>query len=534
MRLLAAAVVLVVLPVSRLNADDDAASTSQPAWWLQKAVAFASEIPEPDLRSDISYSLVNPLAETGQWNEAVRLARLVKNPQTNVYAHTRIATLAHQAGNTSLCQQELAAARATAIESQNLWAITDIVTKSFQLGFEDEAKAVAAAIRDPMQRDYAYQQMADELASRGRVDEALQIGTRLRSAGDQFYGRLANACANAQRIDDVERLLPKISDPKRSDIARRILVQSLSAAGRKAEARAQAEKIVAQDLREQLIAQTEQSSQPQLNAVDLRKEFDAATTRTTKLAMGEKLFCELLKEEQPAEAEALIPKLVEAVRMTPREPERSKFGNVDDDTVVLMQQCKALQIAPLWQKKGDADRARRVLAEGRLAYQKMPESSGLAKILLTETLLAAHLALDDFEGLEKSIEAPTNELFRSKQLSAIAAHQIRSGDVATGLKTAEQIRGEHAHGHELGRVAVALIDSPMPEQALHYLKTIGNTMQEADAFDDVAKAMLERNRGGDLADWTNRMPSAATRSQLCLGAARALLQKLQLQKQQAK
>jgi hypothetical protein len=119
-------------------------------------------------------------------------------------------------------------------------------------------------------------------------------------------------------------------------------------------------------------------------------------------------------------------------------------------------------------------------------------------------------------------------------LSAIAVHQIRSGDVATGLKTAEQIRGEHAHGHELGRVAVSLIDSPMPEQALHYLKTIGNTMHEADAFDDVAKAMLERNRGGDLADWTNRMPSAATRSQLCLGAARALLQKLQAQKQQAK
>jgi len=173
---------------------------------LLKAVAEADQIPDDQARQKAQWDLVGMLVKSGLTDEAFQQAMKLKtvNPQTCIYSLTTIAKDAIAKGNEADVKRAWELAQAANEDAGKAFGYEHYV---IELGFKlnrpvSELIAIASAAK-PNGRQNAFRDIRNELAWRGRVDEAYSAtAAHLPTLSTDFNDReIAYYCSSAKNYD---------------------------------------------------------------------------------------------------------------------------------------------------------------------------------------------------------------------------------------------------------------------------------------------------------------------------------------------
>jgi len=502
---------------------EQAASAEQlksSVWWLNRAVHYAKQIEDAEARSHANYKLTYAHAQDGDFARALQTASEVTKPQIRVYAFSRIAKLAHDKQDKQTCDKALRIAREVAIPAEIGQTNGHMVRLYFELDRSDEAVTFAAALPHQHQKRYAYQNVADEMAKEGRIDEAIAVISRHNPATwrDSGYTSIAKACATASRFDQAIALAEKVGKARFRDSAYDYIADKLIRAERLDEGRAIALRIQDERKRSDRLAHHLSTSvKLKQGAKSIDAAMAEAATREETIAIGMLKFAELIEQREVEKAEALIVSLVKIVDDSPREPQVTKFGTFDDSLQIATIKAGYMETAKLLKDAGDEAGAEDRVAKA-IAAAKAIESPSLGKMLLSAKLVRGQAALGDTDGAQASTSLFDTDLMLSNSKGDLAASCILSGRVDTGLELAQEIVNQQNYAYGTRRVATALISVKRFDKLADYLPLIPDTGHDVRTFREIAHELVKSGNVKRLDLLLNIHPSDAARTQACLGA----------------
>ncbi|MBN2023707.1 MAG: hypothetical protein JW809_13050 [Pirellulales bacterium] len=492
-------------------------------WWRDQAVHFADGITDADARGKAHYELVYVQGFAGDFEGARASIRSINNPQLCIYAHVFLAKQYEASGDDNACQTQLQEAGEITLLPGNT-SFFDVIRRHLELGQPAQAISLAGRIPHEFHRNAAFQDIAATLAGQGKLEMARDIVKKhLPPSWEQSgWSVMANACADALRIDEAQKLAAKLTDTKLQDRAYDHLVKALVKAGRAAEAGSFADRISDATLQATARAQITANMAKKQNAQVLRSRVEKATTREEKLALYDLLFAELVAAGDVAAAEAAIESMVEIVKASPRPAQKSKFGVFDDAGLIAKAQANYLATAKLLAAKGDREGSLRRTARARKAIAELPDESGLLKLMLVPALVASEIDAGDFHGARTTLAQLKQGYGQSSAAADVAAGLIKSGDVKSGLEVAELITEPLGKDRAMGKVASALLRAGQLDEAKNLLRKIGDGPNEVGAFRIVGQTMVELGRETELHQWLGELTSKTACAYLCMGAADVL------------
>ena len=502
---------------------EQAASAEQlksSAWWLNRAVHYAKQIEDAEARSHANYKLTYAHAQDGDFARALQTASEVTKPQIRVYAFSRIAKLAHEKKDELTCDKALRIAREVAIPAEIGQTNGHMVRLYFELDRSDEAVTFAAALPHQHQKRYAYQNVADEMAKEGRIDEAIAVISRHNPATwrDSGYTSIAKACATASRFDQAIALAEKVGKARFRDSAYDYIAEKLIRAERLDEGKAIALRIQDERKRSDRLAHHLSTSvKLKQGAKSIDAAMAEAATREEKIAIGMLKFAELIEQREVEKAEALIVSLVTIVDDSPREPQVTKFGTFDDSLQIATIKAGYMETAKLLKDAGDEAGAEDRVAKA-IAAAKAIESPSLGKMLLSAKLVRGQAVLGDTDGAQASTSLFDTDLMLSNSKGDLAASCILSGRVDTGLELAQEIVNQQNYAYGTRRVATALISVKRFDKLADYLPLIPDTGHDVRTFREIAHELVKSGNVKRLDLLLSIHPSDAARTQACLGA----------------
>jgi hypothetical protein len=494
------------------------------AWWLGRAVDYAGRIEDVEARSHGHKMLAYALAHHGDFARALRAASEVIGPQIRVYAFGQIARRAHAGGDAAACEEALGITRESARIAANGHVHGYIIRLYFELERPDEAVTFAATVSDALQRRYAYRTVAEEMAKVGRIDEAIELIGRHTPAAwrDSGHASLARACATASRFDQAIELAERIEEPKYGDSAYDYIAEKLIAAKRLDEAMTIAMRIDDERRRaERLACQLAASVKPEEGVSSTESAMAEAVGREDRIAVGMLRLSELINQREVEKAEALIASLVQTIRDSRREPQVTKFGTYDDSLQIATIEGRYMDVARLLKEAGDEAAARQRVAKAIAAAEAIP-SPGLGKMMLCAQLIREQAALGDPEGARASTRLLDTDLELSNSKGDVAAAYILAGEVDEGLALAREVVHEEHYAHGTRLAATALIEVKRFDELAEYLPLIPDRGHDVRTFRAIAKELVKAGEVERLDRLLGILPSAAARTQACLGAYDAL------------
>jgi hypothetical protein len=302
------------------------------------------------------------------------------------------------------------------------------------MGYPAEAVAFASGI-PAISGSYGLREAAAAIAKKGDLDTALDlVEHRLPpSAKEGALSGMANACASELRVEDVEKLVPRMTSPEFQDRAYVHLVQALVAASRLAEAARFADRI--SDSARKAAAHAQITAQVAKNeSVEaLRTRVEKATARDEKLAIDDLLFAKLVDAGDVPSAEAVVDSMIETIEAFPRKPSPSKFGTLTDAVAVASARAKYLQTAKVLAKSGDREGSLSRVARAEKAILEIPDNAGLGKSMLVLELVRSKVEIGDLSSARNTLGQLKADFTRSSAASDVAVALIKSGDVDSGL-----------------------------------------------------------------------------------------------------
>ncbi|MHC4403944.1 MAG: tetratricopeptide repeat protein [Planctomycetota bacterium] len=490
------------------------------AWWLARAVHYAQQIKDADARSHAHYKLTYVHAQDGEFARAFQSASEVTKPQVRVYAFSRIAKLAHESGDKLACDMALQIAREVAIPAEVGQTNAHMIRLYFELDRSDEAVTFAAALPHQTQKLYAYQNLADETAKEGRIDEAIAVIRRHNPPTwrDSGYTSIVKACATASRFNEAIELAEKVGKTDYRDSAYDYIAEKLIRAERLDEGKAIALRIQDERKRSDRLAHHLSTS---VKLKDGAKSLDTAmaeaTSREEKISVGMVKFAELIRQREIEKAEALIVSLVKIVENAPREPQVTKFGSFDDSLLIAAIKAGYMETAKLLNDAGDEAGAKDRVARA-IAAAKAIKSPSLGKMLLSAKLVRGQAALGDPNGAQASTALFDTNLMHSNSKGDLAASYILSGEVDRGVELAREMTNQQNYAYGTRRVATALIYVKRFDKLADYLPLIPDSGYDVRTFREIAHELVKSGYVKRLDLLLSNHPSNAARTQACLGA----------------
>lgn len=491
------------------------------AWWRQQAVHYAGDIADAEAKGKAHSDLVYVLARAGDLDATRTSIESITNPQLRIYALCFLAKQYHQKGDDAACQTELQQAGKESLAWDSNFGHSHVIDTYMELGKPEDATALAAAISLEFHRIVAFQDIAAKLAGQGNLAMAEEIVKRRLppSCEESAWSGIANACADALRIDDAQTLAARLTDKKLQDRAFMHLVQALVKADRGDEARPFADRISEERLQATALGMIAAPSANKQSAQVLQSRIEKAATREEKLALYERLFAKLIETGDVPAAEAAIESMLKTIETFPRQAQTSKFGAFDDAVASAVVQSNYLTVAGLLAKQGDREGSLLRLARAQKAVTELPEKSGIARSILASKLLSAEIALGDFDGAQASLQQIGKGFDQPMLAGEVAAGLIKSGDVKSGLAVAELITAPLGRGVAMARVTIELLRAGEMKEAKALLGRVGDGAEDVQAFSAAGATMAELGRETELRQWLAEMTSNVARAYLCMGAA---------------
>jgi hypothetical protein len=135
--------------------------------------------------------------------------------------------------------------------------------------------------------------------------------------------------------------------------------------------------------------------------------------------------------------------------------------------------------------------------------------------------------LGDLAVAKRVVESLHKSPWQCSAAAQLALAHIKANDVKSAIAIVGQTTSWVGKGHDLGRVAVALIDAGDVPAAKEVLKNLDLSEKEDDAqaYCEVGRAMIEIGRAAELKTWLSEMPTKSAAAYACLGAAEELQEK---------
>lgn len=516
-----------------------------------KAVEDADRIPDEQARQKAQWDLVSSLVREGLRAEAFQQALKLRtvNPQTCIYSLKTIAEDAVKRGDQATVLKAWDAANQSNKDSgakYNRYVI--------ELGFKlnrpvAEMLAVAAAAkRNDQQR--AYRDIRNELAWRGRVDEAYAISaTHLSNLPKDFNDReIAFYCSSARGYDyylkhdhlgQAIHIIEQMPKGEHRDAAVGHLIDGLLYVANKDQVTeknlALAETWVGRidDKLKQAAARARilQKRLPGMNVEELELQFSSVSSREEKLEYLRWIFRKLLEENRIEEADRILPRELQLVKEQPRPEQKSKFGNVDDVLVEKMTTWNHhAAIVRALHKAGHTEEAKARLE----AMKDLPDSE---PVFLVGNLAGIRLQLskefEDFDTVEKQYVANPNPL----SSISLAAWMMQKGQFDRGWKHVAPLidmSSETMFPAELRSKPMYFLAQPFenlakelfkvnrPDDALTFLSKLPESRDTAHVFETFGNLLVQSGRSAQLDEWIARMPHDTARTHTRLGALREM------------
>lgn len=500
------------------SADDDLTSAS---WWLNRAIVYADQIPVGEDRSEAHYKLATTLANEGAFAQAVAAAAEVSKPQIQVYAFSRIATLAHERGDEKTCDSALGLAREVALTARVGQTNAHMVRAFFALNRSDLAFPFADALPHPTQRLFAFTNVAEELGKAGRIDEAIKIVRDQQPPTWHESGivAIARACAEAERFDDAIRLAATLTEKEFMDNANDRIAERLILAGELQKGKAFIEKITDRKRRDTRMAQwLEAAVAGDAATKSIAEAMSEANSREEKVTIGMLKLKQLVRSKDVAQAEKWLESLVTIIEESPQEPQVSKFGSFDDSLAIATIRAVYMDTAAILMAEGNDDAAAEHIKRAFLAAKGI-KSQGLGKSILCGRLVQQLTALGDVENAQELAATLDTDYTKATASADVAASLILDGKIDEGLKMAKVSVADRSMGYGTKRVAMALLEVQAFDELGTYMATMPDGPREVRAFREVAHEFVRSRNTERLHGLLKSLPSDAARVQACLGAS---------------
>ena len=496
------------------------------AWWRQQAENNIRQIADDDARGRAIHDFTWVRVRAGDVEGASAAAPEIGNTQLRIYAHLAIAKHYRLRGDMKACVDELERARPVVLADRGSYQMIDAYldyAESVEL-----ARSFVLSIEDQRYRAMQMRSLAEGLATRGQLDEALTLVDKyVTDNKQQALAGMARASGTVGHVKQVEKLTAMLTDIKQRDAAWKNLIDRLAREGRHNEAKQLVNHIsnpVLQARANAAIDQVDGRSVAKISADALRKRIDQTSTREEKRVLQDTLLKKLLAEKNAAGATQVIESMVESIRESPREPRHTRFGITDDETEVAAARSWYVDVAKVLARQGDEEASRKALAKGRQAVLDIPDAANLTKMVFVAKLVEAQLELGDREGVLDTLRA-----VKPFYLTAISGHSavaiIRNGGLQIGLELAELTLSTGHAGRQIGSVVVELIHRGESDAARGLLVRIGDGRQQIEAFREFGSGMIKLGLARELYSWLEDSNSVA-RAHACIGAAATLRERV--------
>lgn len=525
--------------------------------FLLKTVTVADRIPDEKARTAAQWRLVTPLVNLGLKDQAFEQAMKLRtvNPQTCIYSLRTIAKDALKEGDQTTVQEAWDAAQKANRGAEKGWYNHYVIQMGFKLNRPlPEMVAIASAAKRNVQQR-AFQDIRNELAWRGRVDEAYAItAAHLPQLSSNFNDReIAYYCSNAKHFDyyakhdhfgQAVRIIEQMPKSKDRNAAISQLINGLLYVANKdlvpEERFTLAENWVGQI--EDRILQAKSRAQilrkrlPTTSIDELEQNLTEVTSREEKRQYLQRIFTRLVEEKRFEEADRILPREVELIKAQPRPEVRSKFGNVDDaDAIRIITWTRHAALVRALHKEGRTKEACARLE----AMKDLPDSEPFFLVgNLAGIRRQLFMELEDFD----SVVEITTEKSEPIAVLGMAVWMMEKNQFERGWKhvaplmelPSESIFPPGKVGKNLyfaaqpfADLARQLFKVNRPDDALTIVNKLPESPDTAHAFETFGELLVQTGRFAEFDKWLAQLPHKTARTHARMGALRQMSKPLE-------
>ena len=352
---------------------------------------------------------------------------------------------------------------------------------------------------------HAADKMAHAQARLGQVDDAFQQAKRITNPQLKLYALTAVIQAAVNADQDTELMVGEARQTLKgkegsfNDAAMKNLLR------------------IAETKQKTLPAIFKQPEPPPLE--QLQKAFDAAANRREKLAAFQPLMTRSLQTKSFDSLEQAIEETIQAIEQNPLPDKSSKFGTYGDSAEIAKIRVANLYIASKLAEEGQNDEAARHLALADAVIDPLSDASALVKWELQWLRIQVLLQLNRTDEAIQHLNTIKTPLIVSRTAAAIAAYQIKDGQMEAGLKMAERIGTELGSGENQGTVAIALFEHGDRDIAVQYINQVGETDEAMNALITLARHWVEAGDTARLQSTFDSIESPIARTHYATSAA---------------
>ena len=149
----------------------------------------------------------------------------------------------------------------------------------------------------------------------------------------------------------------------------------------------------------------------------------------------------------------------------------------------------------------------------------LSDASALVKWELQWLRIQVLLQLNRTDEAIQHLNTIKTPLIVSRTAAAIAAYQIKDGQMEAGLKMAERIGTELGSGENQGTVAIALFEHGDRDIAVQYINQVGETDEAMNALITLARHWVEAGDTARLQSTFDSIESPIARTHYATSAA---------------
>lgn len=498
--------------------------------WIDRAIASTGVMDGAEAESYASYHLARVRGRAGDAAGAFESALRVIEPQRRLYALKYAAEAARKAGNTERCREIVAAGRRAAASDEGSFTTSAFIDVCFSAGFPGEAVEYAGSVSNSAVRHHAYSTIARKYCAHDNREAAERVlRSRIRGGDARDYGRrdMIRGLIAAGDLEAARDLVNNIEDPDVAAQALSDLAEALANAGDVAQAEKLATRVQDGSIRRQLLAEISKIGVEGGPVDRARAKFAAAESREEQMTLLEPLVELLLEVEAFDEADRAVDKVAASIERNPRPAVSSKFGTYGDRAALARVRVLQLVIATKLADRGGSERAAELLEKSDAAIDRLPPESYLVRWLSEVARIRVLLKLDrEDEAVERLREmGPDSKSIQSRAATAIAVHLISTGDIERALQITARKTGKDGARANEGLIASALVRRGEMERAVQILNQAGESEEDADAFRDAARDLVEAGQLEKVEALYEALGSPVARAHVAIETAERHLRK---------
>lgn len=527
---------------------------------LLETVTMADTISAPEIRAAAQWKLVRPLLGAEMRDDAFAQAMKLQeaNPHTCILSLSTIAKHAAERNDAEQNDAEFALKSLHAARDVSLAAGGQYSYRVVELCLAidrplPEAIAIAQAM-PAAQQSRAFGAIRDDLARRGRVDEAYQAAqTHLpRQPLLHQHRQIGYSCATVKHYDyhathdyfgQTIAIIEKMPPSQERDSVISHLVSNLlyvtgedKVTHKDLERAAQwAEKIQDANVRDAAKGQVLQRKIADAPIAELQQMLNQSKVREEKTAILSSLFSKLLAGDRIDEADELLEKKIAAIKEQPRPETLSAFGRFNDQTAIESQiwTHERLVVNALIKVGRTAEARKRIEAMHTLPGYPPRTLLGTQSNIRQAMLLK----LEDYDAMKALYEEEHPDQMDGYSMM-MADHMLQKGNLDQALQSMEPILAKSpeqvfppqttnyfsATLHE--NLAVALVKANRVDDALRLVNQVPEHERVVDVFESFGRSLIESGKQAELEDWLQRLPHQTAKVYARLGAFYAMDQRL--------